>query len=70
MSPAVAVFPRGFKKKKSSHDEEYGHGQEKRRPSTYVGQKKRQRNKLIPKQTKAKQPTRTTLNKYLKPNQN
>ena len=29
-------FPRGSKKEKSSHDDEYGHGQEKRRPSTYA----------------------------------
>ena len=29
-------FPRGSKTGKFSHDNEYGHGQEKRRPSTYV----------------------------------
>ena len=36
ISPATAVFPGGSKKGKSSHDIEYGHGQEKRRPSTFV----------------------------------
>ena len=32
----MAVSPRGPKKGESSHDDEDGHGQEKRRPSTYV----------------------------------
>ena len=40
ISNIVAVFPGGFPKGKSSHDDEYGHCQEKRRPSTYVGEKK------------------------------
>ena len=39
MSLAVAVFPAGSKKEKSSHDDEYGDGQEKRKPSTYVAGK-------------------------------
>ena len=32
----AAVFPRGFKKRKSSNGDKHGHGQEKRRPSPYV----------------------------------
>ena len=36
ISNLVAFFPRGFKKWKSSHDDEYGHGQKKRRASAYV----------------------------------
>ena len=36
ISRSAAVFPVGSKKGESSHDDEYGHGQEKRRPSTYV----------------------------------
>ena len=36
ISVAAAIFPGETQKGKSSHDIEYGHGQEKRRPSTYV----------------------------------
>ena len=32
----VLVFPRGSNKMKSNNDDKHGHGQEKRRPSTYV----------------------------------
>ena len=32
----TAVFPGGSKKRKSNNDSKNGHGQEKRRPSTYV----------------------------------
>ena len=32
----ATVFPRGSKKRKSNNDDKHGHGQEKRRPSTYV----------------------------------
>ena len=42
-------FPRGGSQRgKSSHDDEYGYGQEKRRPSAYVkGKIHKQTNKLI-----------------------
>ena len=30
----AAVFPRGSKKRKSNNDDEHGHGQEKRSPTT------------------------------------
>ena len=36
ISNIVAVFTGGSKKGEASHDGEYGHGQEKRKPSTYV----------------------------------
>ena len=32
----LAVFPRGSKKRKSINDNKHDHGQEKRRPSTYL----------------------------------
>ena len=32
----VAVFPRGYKKRKSNKDDKHDQGQQKRRPSTYV----------------------------------
>ena len=34
------VFPGGSIKRKSNNDDKHGHGQEKRRPSTYVEGKK------------------------------
>ena len=36
ISNILPVFPGRSKKGKSSHDDKYGHGQKKRRPSTYV----------------------------------
>ena len=36
ISNIVAVFPAESKKWKSSHDDDFGHGQEKTIPSTYV----------------------------------
>ena len=35
----VAVFPTGSKKRESNNDDKHDHGQEKRRPSTYVEKK-------------------------------
>ena len=37
----AAVFPRGFKKRKSNNDDKHDHDQEKWRPSTYVEGKNR-----------------------------
>ena len=40
MKTIVAVFPRGSKKRKSINHDKHDHGQEKRRPLTFVEGKK------------------------------
>ena len=69
ISNIVAVFPEGSEKGKSSHDDVYGHGQEKRRPSTDVEGKTHLSPQIIKHVTSfpAEEPNKSQMKKKHKP---